>query len=48
MDDKELERLDICHTKYLALLEKRLFLSPVGKADNPQRILDLGCGTGKF
>lgn len=44
MDDKELERMDICHTKYFALLDKKHFLAPIG--DNPQRILDLGCGTG--
>ena len=44
MDDQELERMDICHTKYFALLDRRHFLSPVGP--HPQRILDLGCGTG--
>jgi SAM-dependent methyltransferase len=44
MDDQELERMDICHAKYFALLEKKTFLAPIG--ENPQRILDLGCGTG--
>jgi hypothetical protein len=44
MDDQELERMDICHAKYFALLEKKTFLAPIG--DHPQRILDLGCGTG--
>ncbi|KAM3472651.1 hypothetical protein MY8738_008765 [Beauveria namnaoensis] len=48
MDEKELDRLDVCHTKYLALLKKKLFLSPIGEAGNPQRILDLGCGTGAW
>jgi hypothetical protein len=36
----------MCHAKYYALLEKKRFLSPIG--DNPQKILDLGCGTGNF
>lgn len=36
--------MDICHAKYFALLEKKTFLAPIG--ENPQRILDLGCGTG--
>lgn len=47
MDAQELERLDICHIKYFALLEKRHFLSPIDDKLNPQRILDLGCGTGR-
>jgi hypothetical protein len=44
MDDQELDRMDLCHTKYYALLKQRRFLSPIG--ENPQRILDIGCGTG--
>jgi ubiquinone/menaquinone biosynthesis C-methylase UbiE len=44
MDDQELDRMDLCHAKYYALLDKRRYLAPIG--DNPQRILDLGCGTG--
>lgn len=44
MDDQELDRMDLCHTKYYALLKQRRFVSPID--DNPQRILDLGCGTG--
>lgn len=44
MDDQELDRMDLCHTKYFSLLKQRRFLSPIG--ENPQRILDLGCGTG--
>lgn len=46
MDEQELDRLDIYHTKYQALLKKKLFLSPIYEAGNPQRILDLGCRTG--
>jgi ubiquinone/menaquinone biosynthesis C-methylase UbiE len=38
-------RTDMCHAKYYALLEKKRFIAPI--AENPQRILDLGCGTGK-
>lgn len=37
-------KADMCHAKYYALLEKRRFLAPI--AENPQNILDLGCGTG--
>jgi SAM-dependent methyltransferase len=36
----------MCHAKYYALLEKKRFIAPIG--ENPQRILDLGCGTGKW
>lgn len=48
MDSQELERLDVCHIKYFALLGKNHFLSPIDDRYNPQRILDLGCGTGNF
>lgn len=44
MDEAELDRIDMCHSKYYALLEKKRFLAPIG--DNPHKILDLGCGTG--
>ncbi|KAK5662737.1 hypothetical protein OQA88_6144 [Cercophora sp. LCS_1] len=44
MDDEEMDRMDMAHAKYNALLDKKRFLAPIG--DNPQRILDLGCGTG--
>lgn len=44
MDDRELDRMDLCHSMYYALLDKRRFLAPATK--NPQRILDIGCGTG--
>ena len=46
MDDTELNRLDMSHAKYYALLEKKRFLAPIG--DSPQKILDLGCGTGEL
>lgn len=32
------------HAKYVMLLEKKLFLAPIDP--QPQRILDLGTGTG--
>lgn len=45
MDEAELDRIDMCHAKYYALLEKKRFLAPIEK--HPQKILDLGCGTGR-
>jgi len=44
MDEREMDRIDMAHAKYYMLLEKRRFLAPIDK--NPQKILDLGCGTG--
>lgn len=46
MDDQELDRMDVCHSKYFALLDKKKFLAPI--TEDPSRILDLGCGTGKY
>lgn len=46
MDEAELDRIDMCHAKYYALLEKKRFLAPI--PSNPQKILDLGCGTGEL
>lgn len=46
MDDRELDRIDLCHVKYSALLDKKLFLAPI--SEDPQRVLDLGCGTGNW
>jgi ubiquinone/menaquinone biosynthesis C-methylase UbiE len=43
MDEAELDRIDMCHAKYCALIGKNRYLAPIEK---PQRILDLGCGTG--
>ncbi|KPA38321.1 phosphoethanolamine n-methyltransferase 3 [Fusarium langsethiae] len=45
MDEAELDRIDMCHAKYCALIGKNRYLAPIEK---PQRILDLGCGTGSF
>ncbi|ELR03727.1 hypothetical protein GMDG_06360 [Pseudogymnoascus destructans 20631-21] len=36
--------MDKCHAKYYAMLEKKRFFAPI--ESNPQKILDLGCGTG--
>ncbi|KAH7233402.1 S-adenosyl-L-methionine-dependent methyltransferase [Fusarium tricinctum] len=43
MDEAELDRIDMCHAKYCALIGKNKYLAPI---DSPQKILDLGCGTG--
>lgn len=43
-DEKEQNRLDIIHHVYLLMLDDKLHLAPIG--DNPQRILDIGTGTG--
>lgn len=37
-------RLDILHHAYLLLLRGQLHRAPIGK--NPNRILDIGTGTG--
>lgn len=43
-DEEEKDRLDMTHAMMLALLDNKLFLAPIG--DSPQRVLDLGTGTG--
>ncbi|PGH14485.1 hypothetical protein AJ79_02978 [Helicocarpus griseus UAMH5409] len=43
-DEKEQDRLDIMHRMYSLVIGDRLYLAPIGS--NPQRILDLGTGTG--
>jgi ubiquinone/menaquinone biosynthesis C-methylase UbiE len=45
MDEAELDRIDMCHAKYCALIGKNKYLAPI---DSPQKILDLGCGTGWY
>lgn len=44
-DEDELNRIDMCHAKYFALLDKKRFLAPIN--ETPHKILDLGCGTGE-
>ncbi|KFY24347.1 hypothetical protein V493_05298 [Pseudogymnoascus sp. VKM F-4281 (FW-2241)] len=43
-DERESERLDMQHTMQTMLLNGKLFWSPIGPS--PQKILDLGTGTG--
>ncbi|KJZ69399.1 hypothetical protein HIM_11215 [Hirsutella minnesotensis 3608] len=43
-DDREQNRLDMLHHVFLLALDDRLFLAPIGL--NPNRILDVGAGTG--
>lgn len=42
-DEVQNDQLDIAHHLFLMLLNNKLHLAPI---ENPQRILDLGCGTG--
>lgn len=42
-DDREQERLDYMHHVFRLTLDGELYYS---KLDNPQRILDIGTGTG--
>ncbi|OBT39540.1 hypothetical protein VE00_10656 [Pseudogymnoascus sp. WSF 3629] len=43
-DEAAQETLDIAHNMYTTLLDNKLFLAPIG--DNPQKIIDIGTGTG--
>lgn len=43
-DGEEQERLDMMHEMMLAMMDRKLFLAPVG--NSPRRVLDLGTGTG--
>ena len=44
VDEEEMDRMDLQHRKYELCLGDRHFLAPIG--DSPQKILDLGTGTG--
>jgi SAM-dependent methyltransferase len=44
IDESELERNDMQHCKFTLILDGRLHLAPIG--DSPQKILDLGTGSG--
>jgi len=44
IDEEELDRIDLKHRLYTLLLGEKLFLAPIDP--NPQRILDLGTGSG--
>ncbi|KAK5046726.1 hypothetical protein LTR84_007487 [Exophiala bonariae] len=43
-DESELDRLDLYHHICTLVIDGELYLAPIGKA--PQRILDIGTGTG--
>ncbi|KAF2810341.1 SAM dependent methyltransferase [Mytilinidion resinicola] len=43
-DEQQLDQLDIMHHIFNLTLDGELFLAPIGK--HPQRVLDLGTGTG--
>ncbi|KAF2016284.1 S-adenosyl-L-methionine-dependent methyltransferase [Aaosphaeria arxii CBS 175.79] len=42
-DEEQNDQLDIAHQMFLILLNQKLHLAPL---QNPQRVIDLGCGTG--
>lgn len=44
-DDQEQDRMDLLHHVYRMLLKGELHSAPITKS--PQRVLDLGTGTGK-
>lgn len=44
IDNQQVEGLDITHHFLTLLLDDQLFLAPIG--ENPQRVLDVGTGTG--
>lgn len=46
MDEQEMDRIDMAHAKYFMLLNKQRHLAPIGT--NPQKVLDLACGTGNY
>ncbi|KAM9876055.1 UMTA [Verticillium dahliae] len=43
-DDQHLEGFDVAHHWITKMLDDKLYLAPIG--DNPQRILDVGTGSG--
>lgn len=43
-DEQQNEGLDLLHNAALMVLGDELFLAPVG--ENPQKVLDVGTGTG--
>lgn len=45
-DEQELNRLDIHHNLMLRLLNGHLHFAPIGAG--PQRVLDIGTGTGNW
>jgi ubiquinone/menaquinone biosynthesis C-methylase UbiE len=45
-DEKEQDHLEISHRMFTIALDGNLFRAPIDK--NPQRILDIGTGTGSW
>ncbi|KAF2139284.1 uncharacterized protein K452DRAFT_289833 [Aplosporella prunicola CBS 121167] len=43
-DDQQNDQLDLSHQTFLILLDGKLFRAPI--SDHPQRVLDVGTGTG--
>ncbi|KAH7165651.1 S-adenosyl-L-methionine-dependent methyltransferase [Dactylonectria macrodidyma] len=42
-DERQLDTEDFMHSMFLTILDGRLYIAPIG--NNPQRVLDVGCGT---
>ncbi|KAK2063557.1 methyltransferase domain-containing protein [Colletotrichum caudatum] len=45
-DDLELDRLDLQHNLFLLTMGNKLHLTPLDREKPPQRVLDIGTGTG--
>ncbi|KAK1988429.1 methyltransferase [Colletotrichum cereale] len=45
-DDLELDRLDLQHNLFLLTMGNKLHLAPLDRQSPPQRVLDIGTGTG--
>ncbi|KAK1772791.1 S-adenosyl-L-methionine-dependent methyltransferase [Phialemonium atrogriseum] len=43
-DDRQQEAEDLMHEMYRIIMDDKLYAAPIG--DNPQSVLDVGCGTG--
>ncbi|KAH6988011.1 S-adenosyl-L-methionine-dependent methyltransferase [Ilyonectria sp. MPI-CAGE-AT-0026] len=43
-DERQLDTEDFMHSMFLTILDGRLYVAPISK--NPQKVLDVGCGTG--
>lgn len=48
-DSQEIERLDLFHQMFVALLDGKLYIAPLGQNGHDlRRVLDIGTGTGTW